>query len=129
MRGMCRYDSHDQGFIHRDNASIDTATANPDAPLPSLSLSSLRISHPEVANVFHLPLSALASPTRLHTYKFRGTRPYFAVTVSDLVEGVHWSSDPEQRDEIGGGREGRLEVWGLTGWYLSLLMKTLQVYQ
>lgn len=31
-------------------------------------------------------------------------------------------------DEIGGGKAGRLEVWGLTGWYLNLLMKALNIY-
>ena len=42
---------------------------------------------------------------------------------------VRWINDPAQRDEIGGGREGRLEVWGLTGWYLSALMRILRVYE
>ena len=42
---------------------------------------------------------------------------------------VRWINDPDQRDEIGGGREGRLEVWGLTGWYLSALMRILRVYE
>ncbi len=41
---------------------------------------------------------------------------------------VKWINDPEQRDEIGGGRQGRLEVWGLTGWYLCALMRILRVY-
>ena len=40
-----------------------------------------------------------------------------------------WASDPEGRDEIGGGREGRLEVWGLTGWYLNILMRRLGVME
>ena len=31
-------------------------------------------------------------------------------------------------DEIGAGRGG-LEVWGLTGWYLSLLMRALEIYR
>lgn len=32
----------------------------------------------------------------------------------------------EIEDELDGGR---IEVWGLTGWYLSLLMKILRVYR
>ncbi|KAI8974555.1 NUDIX hydrolase domain-like protein [Trametes punicea] len=110
-----------------------------DVPLPSLPLSSLTLSPHEVAHVFHLPLSALLSPPRLHSYLFRGQRPYYAVSVADIVQGpnavhsdgaeVRWVNDPQQRDEIGGGREGRLEVWGLTGWYLYSLMRTLRVYE
>lgn len=42
--------------------------------------------------------------------------------MSDLVE-VTWAG--EVADEIGGGRDGKLEVWGLTGWYLGLLMQAL----
>jgi hypothetical protein len=30
--------------------------------------------------------------------------------------------------ETAGGLEGDLEVWGLTGWYLSLLMRVLELY-
>ncbi|KAL1943100.1 hypothetical protein VTO73DRAFT_4771 [Trametes versicolor] len=112
-----------------------------DAPLPSLSLATLALSPREVAHAFHLPLSALLSPTRMHSYLFRGARPYYAISVADLVGGPHavhsddgdpvvqWTNDPAQRDEIGGGREGRLEVWGLTGWYLCSLMRILGVYE
>lgn len=82
----------------------------------------------------------MLSPTRMHSYLFRGARPYYAISVADIVRGPHgvhsgggdevqWATDPEQRDEIGGGREGRLEVWGLTGWYLYSLMRILGVYE
>jgi hypothetical protein len=85
-----------------------------------------------VASIFHLPLASLSSPTRLRPYKFRGGVPYWAVDVSDLVgkgEGqVEWAKFTGQ-DEVGGGQDGRLEVWGLTGWYLTTLMKVLEVYQ
>lgn len=111
-----------------------------DTPLPSLPLSGLVLSPKEVAHAFHLPLSALRSAPRLHEYLFRGQSPYFAVDVSDIItarEGgqvvssdgpISWASDPQRRDEIGGGLDGRLEVWGLTGWYLNVLMRTLGVY-
>lgn len=99
----------------------------------------------EVAVVFHVPLTDLAMPTRLRSYLFRRERPYWAVDVTDLVrsaevlsgvdgstsistEMVHDAGEP-QSDEIGSGREGRVEIWGLTGWYLSLLLRKLQVYQ
>lgn len=96
------------------------------------------LSPPEVAHAFHLPLSELLSPPRLHSHLFRGSRPYFAIDVSDLAvspnaahvaNDIDWASDPQQRDEIGGGREGRLEVWGLTGWYLSAFLRVLRVYR
>jgi hypothetical protein len=97
--------------------------------LPSLSLSSLTISQSEVATVFHLPLSAFTAPARLRPDMFRATRPYWAVDVSDIVEGFERVNDPLGQPEVGGGREGRLEVFGLTGWYMSLLMRILRVYQ
>lgn len=119
---------------------LSTSQADIDVPLPSLVLSNLKLSPREVAHAFHFPLSAVLSTPRLHHYLFRGQRPYYAVDVSDIVssqktgEIVHsdgqapWASDPEQRDEIGGGREGRLEVWGLTGWYLNVFLRTLGIY-
>lgn len=139
-----------QGFVHstppRQYAKLGSSaphidTDNPDTPLPSLNLSSLVLSQREVAHAFHFPLTAATSPPRLHHYLFRGGRPYYAVDVSDIIvdheagvvvssEGqAPWASDPEDRDEIGGGREGRLEVWGLTGWYLNVLMRRLGVME
>ncbi|CAL1714997.1 unnamed protein product [Somion occarium] len=137
------------GFIHPTPRTIgtnaDTRTANEtDEPMPSLDLSTLKLSPKEVADAFHLPLPAVVSPLRLHHYLFRGTRPYFAIDVSDIisskfkdpsrtdvvssVENASWASNPRERDEIGGGREGRLEAWGLTGWYLTTLLRRLGVY-
>jgi nudix motif 8 len=81
-----------------------------------------------VATVFHLPLSALTSPARIRPDMFRATSPYWAIDVSDLVQGFEGVNDPVEHPEVGGGKEGRLEVWGLTGWYMSLLMRILKVY-
>ncbi|KAJ3540042.1 hypothetical protein NM688_g6283 [Phlebia brevispora] len=135
------------GFIHprgaKDNGQVSSSStdAEMEEALPSLSLSDLTLSPKEVAHAFHLPLSAVLSVPRLHHYLFRGQRPYFSIDVSDIVtsnnpeEVVHsdgrtaWASDPQQRDEIGGGKEDRLEVWGLTGWYLNVLLRTLGVYE
>lgn len=103
---------------------------NDSDPLPSIPLSSLKISHPEVAQAFHLPLTHLAHSSRLRPHLFRGRSPYWAITVSDLVDPI-WIPEKESGviDEVGGGRAGRLEVWGLTGWYLNVLMKALELYQ
>ncbi|KAH9944749.1 NUDIX hydrolase domain-like protein, partial [Amylocystis lapponica] len=145
LSGMRRSDAPSAAPSSFSRPSGDPEAAD-DTPLPSLSLLSLTLSPNEVAHAFHLPLSVLASPTRLHSYRFRGGRSYYAISVADLVAGpnavhsavtggdrnakveVRWIDDPEQRDEIGGGREGRLEVWGLTGWYVSALMRILGVY-
>lgn len=101
------------------------------------------ISQNEVHNVFHLPLAALASPARLRSSMFRGQRPYWAVDVSDLQAWSESSTsvssgsilppsttqDVADDSEIGAGKYGKLEIWGLTGWYLSLFMKSLKICQ
>ncbi|KAJ7460630.1 hypothetical protein FB451DRAFT_497205 [Mycena latifolia] len=120
------------GFVHK---STDRSYVNGNEPLPSIDLSAIEraASKDEVAAIFHLPLAELANPSRLRQYLFRDQRPYWAVEVSDLVpagqDGEFTSGSIEtllvQEDEVGGGREGRLEVWGLTGWYLSLLSSSL----
>lgn len=135
-----------KGFVHSHRRSTLAQSSpaeneDPEAPLPSITLSNLVLSQKEVAQAFHLPLKEVRSATRLHEYLFRGGTPYFAVDVSDIItrhaEGevvssngaVAWASDPDQRDEIGGGREGRLEVWGLTGWYLNVFLRTIGLYE
>ncbi|KAL5531615.1 hypothetical protein ACEPAG_4492 [Sanghuangporus baumii] len=119
------------------NTSIDL-----DSPFPSLSMSSLHASAPEVAHVFHLPFSQIAQPARLRAHRFRGDRPYWAINVTDIVSSAakHRDSDKDNEkrfvewagetnvDEVGGGREGKLEVWGLTGWYLNVLMHALRMF-
>lgn len=110
-------------------------------PLASLSLSSLTLSPQEVTRAFHLPFSAVLSPLRLRPSLFRGRQPYYAITVTDLVgslASVHperaldqlpaWSNNPEQAFQAGNDRDGRLEVWGLTGWYLYTFLRILGVY-
>ena len=106
-------------------------------------MSSLHASAPEVAHVFHLPFSQLAQRARLRAHLFRGERPYWAVDVTDIVSSsavkdgdsskggekkrMEWSGETDI-DEVGGGRGGKLEVWGLTGWYLNLLMRALRMF-
>ena len=147
--------THTQGFIrppYPTSPEADQRTAGADhsrddlgadMPFPSLPLASLTPSPREVAHAFHLPLAALRDASRLRPHLFRGARPYYAISVADLVAGpgavrsegvegagdVRWANDPEGRDEVGGGQEGRLEVWGLTGWYLCALMRILRVYE
>jgi len=130
------------GFVHHQDLELDPQIG-PDDPLPSLDLSILRkkVSQPEVDIVFHVSLSALTAPARLRSSMFRGQRPYWAVNVTDFVHETKGtgillplptsrtsSEQPtEDDDELGSGKDSRIEVWGLTGWYLTLLMRTLQV--
>ncbi|KAG6381544.1 hypothetical protein JVT61DRAFT_134 [Boletus reticuloceps] len=114
--------------VKNTHHSLDALGEDMDTPLPSISLGSLTISQAEVATIFHLPLTAFISRARLKPHQFRGGRPYWIIDVSDLVPpGGPWeSSDTRGQPENNGGS---LQVWGLTGWYLSLLMKVLKVYQ
>ena len=47
--------------------------------------------------------------------------------VTDLVApGTEWSNaGADLKDGVGGGVDERLEIWGLTGWYLNLLLSVL----
>lgn len=106
-----------------------------DDPLPSIDLVSLqsKLSQSEVAAAFHVPLSALIAPSRVRSHLFRDERPYTVLDVTDLVlagvgDQVSITAASNEKGESAGKKEGRIEVWGLTGWYLSLLMKTLQIY-
>jgi hypothetical protein len=121
--------------VHSTDYTTPTADDPDDtAPLPSLPLASLTLSPHEVAHAFHLPLSGAADPARLRAHPLRrglDMAPYWAVGVSDLVPGGTgaWNAAAGQPDEVGGGRDGALEVWGLTGWYLNVLMRALGVYR
>jgi hypothetical protein len=89
-------------------------------------MDSLTLSQLEVAVAFHLPLAVAATPARLQVHHFRGGQPYWAVEVSDLIKG-----DPQIQSSHarGDGPKERVEVWGLTGWYLFLFMKALKIYE
>ena len=124
------------GFVHQEGAySTDTPH---DDPLPSCDLTSIRAvaSQTEVDSVFHLPFSALTSAVRLRPGKFRGNRPYWTVGVSDIVENrmlddryIDGRQPSDDDSEIGPGRYGELEIWGLTGWFLNLLLRNVEMYK
>ncbi|EKM81811.1 hypothetical protein AGABI1DRAFT_70284 [Agaricus bisporus var. burnettii JB137-S8] len=132
------------GFVH-ERGSKDPESD--DYPYPSLDLDKIRraMSISEVAVVFHVPLTELVAASRLRSYLFRAERPYWAVDVTDLVrsaeipsgergstsvstEEVYGAVDP-QTDEIVPISEAGVEIWGLTGWFLSSLLRRLKVYQ
>ncbi len=124
-----------QGFVHPPDSKHPV---KPEDPFPSLDMSTIRQKLPtvEVAAAFHLPLSALVEPTKRRLDMFREGMPYWAISVADLLQDVQPSivDVNEQKDadhipnivdsnKLGDG----LEVWGLTGWYLSLVMKILNI--
>ena len=116
-----------QGFVHASpQVRRCEAGDDPESPLPSLPMNSLTLSQLEVAAIFHLPLATAATPARLRVHHFRGGRPYWAVEVSDLIKGP---PSTELSHASGDGPKQTLEVWGLTGWYLFLLMKALKLYE
>ena len=120
-----------QGFVH---ASEESKKTKEDEPFPSIDMNLIEGSPDEVAAVFHVPIAALLAPSRLRSSLFRGGRPYWSIDVTDIVSS-HVEAvvpDPEEEmivDEVGPGTSGKIEVWGLTGWYISLLMKKLGGYR
>ena len=120
-----------QGFVH--GSGFDPNLGE-DAVLPSLDMDAVRsqASKDEVGTAFHLPLSSLISPARLKPTLFRGGKPYWSIDVTDIIQeyvGVELDPNSGSVDEVGPGVGGKVEVWGLTGWYLSMLMKRLGVYK
>ena len=100
--------------------------------LPSLDIDAVRrqASKDEVGTTFHLPLAVLVSAARLKQMLFRGGQPYWSIEVTDIVsKALQAQTDPTKLgDEAVEVVEEKIEVWGLTGWYLNVLMRTLSVY-
>jgi hypothetical protein len=85
----------------------------PNEPLPGVPLSSLTLSTSEVETAFHLPLSRMVQHALLRQDNLPNRPPYFAIDASDIL----------------GMEDGeKVEVWGLTGWYLNLFMRRLDFY-
>lgn len=115
-----------QGFVHATAQRRNETGGDLEAPLPSLRMDSLTPSQLEVAAAFHLPLALAASPTRLQVHHFRAGQPYWAVEVSDLIK----SAIQIQSSHPNGDRpKEKVQVWGLTGWYLFQFMKALRIYE
>jgi nudix motif 8 len=120
-----------QGFVHSPNRNYPM---KPEDPFPSFDISTIRETLPtvEVEAVFHLPLSTIVDPTRQRLAMFREGKPYWAISVADLLRDDKHSINERKDDHIpdvvdNSKLEDGLEVWGLTGWYLSLFMKVLKI--
>lgn len=137
MRGVSRHwfpssTKGFQGFLHVNGFDPNIEE---DAALPSLDMAAIRekASKDEVETTFHLPLSTFASAARLKHTLFRDDQPYWSIDVTDIVS-THLQTAPEATsgsvDEVvDGGFGDKIEVWGLTGWYLSLILKKLKIHQ
>ncbi|KAF5352888.1 hypothetical protein D9757_012093 [Collybiopsis confluens] len=77
------------GFVHHGSHVCDN-----DEPLPSCDITAIRknISRAEVGALFHLPLAALASPSRLRSSFFRGNRPYWANLYRNQCTVTMWTT-------------------------------------
>ncbi|CAE6527994.1 unnamed protein product [Rhizoctonia solani] len=120
------------GFVHAQPSNFETKSG--DTALSSFPMDSIRPSLPEVAHAFHLPLADIVDldqRQRLRDHSFRQGRPYWSIDVTDKVSeapGLTWAS-ATGIDEVGGSDQpGKLEVWGLTGWYVNVLMQWLDLY-
>jgi hypothetical protein len=105
--------------------AADSRLSN-DSPFLSLDLKALsqKVSEEEVDTIFHLPFSALTSTSRVRTSSFREEleRPYWTVDVTDFVyERRQGTSATEVARE-------QMKVWGLTGWYLTMFMRTFAIH-
>ncbi|KAL1411668.1 hypothetical protein Q8F55_002633 [Vanrija albida] len=85
-----------------------------DAPLPDLDLATLVPEPGEVAAILPLPLAALNDRRRHapHYFRLDGHKPYWKIRCEDLCE-------PRLDDQE------HLEIWGLSGWFLSRLATRL----
>lgn len=113
--------------------STTSTDASKETPLPNLDLSLLTTNPSEVALLFHLTLEELTDEKRLYEHNFRGRPPYWCVNVSDKVAEEHWTTPRRLPTETSGGeytidRGERLEIWGLTAYYLNLFMRGVNLW-
>jgi len=139
------------GYIHSiSSPQVTTTTITIDqlldakTPLPSITLSSLTPSPSEVSQIFHLPLSYLTDPKRLRIHKLPHKPPYYAIDVTDRVDAwkdIVFPAIPGSFEAVDLEKESgsdsdpadvhptpKVQVWGLTGWYINEFMRCLDVY-
>jgi hypothetical protein len=107
--------------------------ANGSSPLLNFDVSKLVLNAAEVAQLFHLTLEELTDATRLYQHHFRGRPPYWCINVSDKVPEQYWttprilpSENKGREDAIDRGK--RLEIWGLTAFYLNRFLMTVGIW-
>jgi hypothetical protein len=101
-----------KGFIHPSRQWTQPDRL-PESPLPSLDPSQFQLDLGEVTQVLPIPIETLLDPARhsIHHFRLRPERPYYKVDVSDLAD----------KSLVG----DKLEIWGLSGWYLNLFLRSV----
>lgn len=109
-----------QGFVHGSTDQSPSPKSS-STTLPSFQLDKLLASPDEVAAVLPLPLSALLDPSRQRVHHFRidARRPYYTTKVGDLI------AQPPDLSAQDCRTLDKLEVWGLSGWFLNRLAWTV----
>lgn len=101
-----------------------------DDALPPMRMDAFTLSPAEVVHLFHQRFTDLVDPKVLRPHAFRGGEPYYAIDVTSEVQhsGIKFAA-ATGIDEVGGSdRPGRLEIWGLTGWYTNVFMRLMDLY-
>ncbi|RSH92203.1 hypothetical protein EHS25_008618 [Saitozyma podzolica] len=108
------------GFVH-SSSDQSQSPGSSSTTLPSFRLDKLLASPDEVAAILPLPLSALLDPSRRRVHHFRidARRPYYTTRVGDLIARPPDLSAEDCRTL------DKLEVWGLSGWFLNRLAWTV----
>ena len=149
LPSLSTYLTHNgQGFVH-PSVGVSPHTTEPlpnlspdhtqdtkfNDALPSITLASLRPSPPEVSELFHLPLAQLVDPTRIRLHALKNRPPYWAIDVTEHVLPTDEGNDRtawQGIDEVGNSGDpavpNKVEVWGLTAWYINEFMRRLNVY-
>src|SRR5947209_5976508 len=113
--------------------SSQSHESDDSSPLPNFDLSKLDLNAAEVAQLFHLTLEELTDTERLYQHQFRGRPPYWCVNVSDKVDEKYWTTPKILPSETAEGAEvvdrgKRLEIWGLTGFYLNHFLRAVGIW-
>lgn len=82
-----------------------------------------------------MPFSYLIDAVRLRQHRLPNRPPYYAIDVTDLIDQTGDALLPlapwvGEDDASSGGDPGipKIEVWGLTGWYLYQFMRRIGAY-
>ncbi|KAG8854571.1 hypothetical protein FRB96_007441 [Tulasnella sp. 330] len=117
------------GFVHPLPLGRPSYLDPTDEALPSMQMDAFSLSPAEVIHLFHQRFTDLVDPKVLRPHAFREIEAYYAVDVTSEVQrsGIKFSAGTGV-DEVGGSDQpGRLEIWGLTGWYTNVFMRLMEL--
>lgn len=119
-----------QAYIHSRPQAEDHRLSDTE-DLPALDVTKLRLSIAEVQSVIVLPIPGLefitdtSEPLSIIRQMFRERVPYDVVDVSRIpMVSLSDSSSSEWTSPTG----DRVEIWGLTGWILDVMLRRFGVW-